>query len=95
MFCALCREALPCPGLHALVIDKIGKVQTPLLCLPSPPNPLAARMALKWRLCRGVIPESLVAWTSLESLRVDNTSLKATASNANGQMLPSFLYLTG
>ena len=45
-------------------------------------------------MCRGVIPESLVTWTSLESLGVDNTSLKATTANANGQMLPPFLYLT-
>ena len=38
----------------------------------------------------------LVTWTSLESLGVDNTSLKATKhlANANGQMLSPFLYLT-
>ena len=81
--------------MHALVIEQVGKVHTPLVSLPSPPNPLAAKTALKWWLCRGVIPESLVAWTSLESLGLDNTSLKATTQNANGQMLPSFLYLTG
>ena len=61
------------------------------MMLPSRRKDMGVESAL---LGRGIIPESLASWKSLQSFEAWNTSLKGSSTNQNDQLLPSFLQLS-